>query len=148
MSEGQRRIFPEAFKREAVARVSSSGLSVIQVAGELGVHGTVLRRWYASMPRHLEQTSPIFLLGKVGFIYPPFLMCALARLSDGPCARPCIPTLRSTWHGGRAAAPSNWLDPSFRSRHSICRRGLSADPGRGQHHALDEPQGQLLGYSV
>ena len=40
-----RRIFPEAFKREAVDRVASSGLSVEKVATELGLHETVLRRW-------------------------------------------------------------------------------------------------------
>jgi transposase len=40
-----RRIFPETFKREAVDRVTSSGLSVEKVATELGLHETVLRRW-------------------------------------------------------------------------------------------------------
>jgi transposase len=38
-------MFPEAFKREAVDRVTSSGLSVEKVATELGLHETVLRRW-------------------------------------------------------------------------------------------------------
>ncbi|GLI25298.1 transposase [Xanthobacter flavus] len=37
--------FPEAFKQEAVDRVTSSGLSTVQVAQELGLHETVLRRW-------------------------------------------------------------------------------------------------------
>ncbi len=45
MSSGHRRIFPEAFKREAVARVSASGLPPSKVASELGLHETVLRRW-------------------------------------------------------------------------------------------------------
>lgn len=45
MSEVHRRIFPEAFKREAVARVASSGLAPSKVASELGLHETVLRRW-------------------------------------------------------------------------------------------------------
>jgi transposase len=45
MSSGKRRIFPEAFKREAVDRVSSSGLRPSKVALELGLHETVLRRW-------------------------------------------------------------------------------------------------------
>jgi transposase len=40
-----RRMFPETFKREAVDRVTSSGLSVEKVATELGLHETVLRRW-------------------------------------------------------------------------------------------------------
>ena len=36
---------PEAFKREAVERVRTSGLTIIAVAEELGLHETVLRRW-------------------------------------------------------------------------------------------------------
>jgi transposase len=39
----RRRIFPEVFKREAVDRVISSGLSVGKVATELGLNETVLR---------------------------------------------------------------------------------------------------------
>ena len=42
---GTRRVFSEAFKREAVDRVVSSGLSVVEVARALGLHETVLRRW-------------------------------------------------------------------------------------------------------
>jgi transposase len=45
MSVVKRRVFPESFKREAVDRVVSSGLSVGKVAIELGLHETVLRRW-------------------------------------------------------------------------------------------------------
>ena len=45
MSERKRRIFPEAFKREAVERVRTSGVPIIRVAEELGLHETVLRRW-------------------------------------------------------------------------------------------------------
>ena len=43
----KRRVFPEAFKREAVERVALSGLSAGAVAAELGLHETVLRRWMA-----------------------------------------------------------------------------------------------------
>ena len=42
---GTRRVFPESFKREAVDRVRSSGLSAGAEARELGLHYTVLRRW-------------------------------------------------------------------------------------------------------
>ena len=42
-----RRMFPEVFKREAVDRVATSGLSASAVARELGLHETVLRRWMA-----------------------------------------------------------------------------------------------------
>lgn len=45
MESKKRRHFPDAFKREAVERARSSGLSIIQVADELGLHETVLRRW-------------------------------------------------------------------------------------------------------
>ena len=45
MSVVKRRIFPESFKREAVDRVATSGLSAGAVAHELGLHETVLRRW-------------------------------------------------------------------------------------------------------
>ena len=45
MSIVKRRIFPESFKREAVDRVATSGLSAGAVAKELGLHETVLRRW-------------------------------------------------------------------------------------------------------
>jgi transposase len=45
MSVVKRRIFPESFKREAVDRVATSGLSPGAVARELGLHETVLRRW-------------------------------------------------------------------------------------------------------
>ena len=41
----KRRVFPETFKREAVDRVATSGLSAGAVARELGLHETVLRRW-------------------------------------------------------------------------------------------------------
>jgi transposase len=45
MSVVKRRVFPESFKREAVDRVASSGLSAGVVAQELDLHETVLRRW-------------------------------------------------------------------------------------------------------
>ena len=45
MSGATRRVFQETFKREAVERVRSSGLSVGAVAVEAGLHDTVLRKW-------------------------------------------------------------------------------------------------------
>ena len=54
----------DAFKREAVERVRSGGLSAGKVAAELGLHETVLRRWIrqsgvtsasASLPRATAQ---------------------------------------------------------------------------------------------
>lgn len=42
---GIRRVFPEAFRREAIDRVAGSGLSACAVARELGLPETVLRRW-------------------------------------------------------------------------------------------------------
>lgn len=46
MGKGRRRReFPEAFNREAVERVRTSGLTIVAVADERGLHETVLRRW-------------------------------------------------------------------------------------------------------
>jgi len=45
MDSKKRRHFPDAFKREAVERARTSGLTIIEVAEELGLHETVLRRW-------------------------------------------------------------------------------------------------------
>jgi transposase len=60
MSNVRRRVYPEAFKREAVERVGSSGLTASKVAAELGLHETVLRRWVrqlnaASIPEPAAQ---------------------------------------------------------------------------------------------
>ena len=43
--EKKRRHFPDEFKRQAAERVEASGVSVMDVAVELGVHETQLRRW-------------------------------------------------------------------------------------------------------
>ena len=56
MRDVKRRVFPESFKREAVDRVVSSGLSAGAVARELGLHETVLRRW-------MSQFSPVQATG-------------------------------------------------------------------------------------
>ena len=56
-----RRVFPEAFKREAVDRVARSGLSAGAVARELGLHETVLRRWM--MQFGAQQRDPRLALG-------------------------------------------------------------------------------------
>lgn len=67
MSKGIRRSFPETFKREAVERVRTSGLSIKAVAVELGVHETVLRKWVrahsgvqatGAVTRPITQTPP------------------------------------------------------------------------------------------
>jgi len=56
MIERKRRIFPEAFKREAVERARTSGAPIVRVAEELGLHETVLRRW---MSRFGAGTTPV-----------------------------------------------------------------------------------------
>lgn len=45
MEMKKRRYFPDEFKRHAVERAKTSGLSVMSVAAELGIHETQLRRW-------------------------------------------------------------------------------------------------------
>jgi hypothetical protein len=44
---------PEAFKREAVDRVATSGLSAGAVARELGMHGTLARHVGCRRPRRI-----------------------------------------------------------------------------------------------
>ncbi len=41
----ERRKFTREFKLEAVKLVTERGVSVAQASRDLGVHGTVLRRW-------------------------------------------------------------------------------------------------------
>ena len=55
----KRRVFPGSFKREAVDRVSSSGLSAGAVARELGLHETVLRRWMSQFSPAQATGTPL-----------------------------------------------------------------------------------------
>ena len=41
----ERRHFRDEFKREAVALLTSSGRSLVQIAGELGISPSMLRNW-------------------------------------------------------------------------------------------------------
>ena len=50
MAAVRRRVFPEAFKREAVEKAATSGLSTAMVAADIGVHETMLRRWMLQFP--------------------------------------------------------------------------------------------------
>lgn len=45
MERKKRRYFPDEFKRQAAERAETSGLSIMDVAADLGVHETQLRRW-------------------------------------------------------------------------------------------------------
>jgi transposase len=45
MEKKKRRYFPDEFKRQAAERVETSGLSIMDVDAELGVHETQLRCW-------------------------------------------------------------------------------------------------------
>lgn len=61
-----RRIFTDEFKQEAVALLASSGRSLAQIARELGVQASVLRKWQrrltgsggTSMPPIQQATAP------------------------------------------------------------------------------------------
>jgi transposase len=44
-------MFPDEFKRQAVERAETSGLSVMKVSAALGVHETQLRRWMRQFGR-------------------------------------------------------------------------------------------------
>jgi len=54
MAAVRRRVFPESFKREAVEKAATSGLSTAVVAAELGIHETMLRRWMLQFPMAAE----------------------------------------------------------------------------------------------
>jgi transposase len=45
MEKKQRRHFPDEFKRQDAERVETRGLPLFEVAAELGVHESQLRRW-------------------------------------------------------------------------------------------------------
>lgn len=45
MDKQKRRFFRDEFKRQAAQRLETSGLSIMDVAAELGVHETQLRCW-------------------------------------------------------------------------------------------------------
>lgn len=47
--EKRRRYFPDEFKRQAVERARTSGLTIMDVAAELGIHETQLRRWIGQL---------------------------------------------------------------------------------------------------
>ena len=51
MERKKRRYFPDDFKRKAVERAETSGLSVMNVAAEFGIHETQLRRWMRQFGR-------------------------------------------------------------------------------------------------
>jgi transposase len=51
----QRRRFSAEYKREAVAMIESPGVSVSQVAAELGIGATVLGRWRRELRQGPEQ---------------------------------------------------------------------------------------------
>jgi transposase len=56
---GQRRKFSADYKREAVAMLESPGVTVHQIAAELGIGATVLGRWR----RELRQESAQAFVG-------------------------------------------------------------------------------------
>jgi transposase len=54
----ERRKFTREFKREAVKLIQDRGVTVAQAARDLGVHGTVLRRWVRECAVDPQQTFP------------------------------------------------------------------------------------------
>ena len=52
---GTRRKFSAEYKREAVAMVDAPGVTVSQIATELGIGVNVLARWRRELSRHPEQ---------------------------------------------------------------------------------------------
>ena len=54
----ERRKFTREFKLEAVKLVRERGVTVAQAARDLGVHGTVLRRWVQEYAADSKQAFP------------------------------------------------------------------------------------------
>jgi transposase len=54
----ERRKFTREFKREAVMLIIERGVSIAQASRELGVHGTVLRRWVQESAADAQQAFP------------------------------------------------------------------------------------------
>ena len=54
----QRRRFSAEYKREAVAMLNAPGLSVSQIAAELGIGAAVLGRWRRELHQQAEQAFP------------------------------------------------------------------------------------------
>jgi transposase len=54
----KRRRFSVEYKREAVAMLESPGVSVSQIAEELGIGANVLGRWRRELRREPEQAFP------------------------------------------------------------------------------------------
>ena len=54
----QRRRFSAEYKREAVAMLDAPGVSVSQIAAELGIGATVLGRWRREVRRTPDQAFP------------------------------------------------------------------------------------------
>ena len=53
-----RRKFTREFKVEAVKLIREPGVTVAQASRDLGVHGTVLRRWVQECAADLQQAFP------------------------------------------------------------------------------------------
>ena len=53
-----RRKYSHEFKVEAVRMITQQNLSVAEVAGDLGVSGTVLRRWKKELASEGDQAFP------------------------------------------------------------------------------------------
>lgn len=54
----QRRRFSAEYKREAVVMLDAPGVSVSQIAAELGIGATVLGRWRRELRRESAQAFP------------------------------------------------------------------------------------------
>jgi transposase len=54
----ERRKFTREFKLEAVKLIRERGVTVAQASRDLGVHGTVLRRWVQEWAADVQQAFP------------------------------------------------------------------------------------------
>ncbi len=64
----ERRKFTREFKVEAVELIHERGVTVAQAARDLGLHGTVLRRW---VQESAAEPAPPEIVARVGEPMPP-----------------------------------------------------------------------------
>ena len=103
----ERRKFTREFKLEAVKLIQERGVTVAQAPRDLGVHGTVLRRWVQECAADSQQAFP----GQ-GQMKP----------EQGELARLRREVIFPRFHGHRVKSPS----PSLRTRRGSSSRGSNA----------------------
>ena len=107
---GARRKFPSEYKREAVAMLDAPGVTVSQIAADLGIGANMLGRWR----RELRRVSPQAFVGN-------------GRSRDEEVSQLRRELARVTKERDFLREAARNLSPEFRKRHSkVPSRGIMA----------------------